>query len=201
VKSAELKRAKRRIRRQVLAARDALPPEHRAAMADRIADRFLQLPEVEAATTIMLYHSFGSEVPTERLLQRLHERGATVVLPRIEGSELVPVRFAPGDPTEPTSFGAREPADGRTIAPGRLDVVGVPGVAFDRTGRRIGYGAGYYDRLLPATQAVAVALAFDLQVLGQDLPAGGTDVDVDVIVTGSETIRPIRDLNSRSTSW
>jgi 5-formyltetrahydrofolate cyclo-ligase len=201
VSSGQLKRAKRRIRREVLAARDALPPEHRAAMGNRIADRFLGLPEVGAATTVMLYWSFGSEVPTGRLIERLHERGATVALPRIEGAGLVPVRFAPGDPTEPTSFGAREPADGLPIAPARLDVVAVPGVAFDGAGRRVGYGGGYYDRLLPATRGVAVAVAFDVQVLGEDLPAGRTDVEVDVIVTESETIRPRRDLNSRSTSW
>jgi 5-formyltetrahydrofolate cyclo-ligase len=159
-------------------------------MGERIAERFLGLPEVEAGTTVMLYWSFGSEVSTDRLIERLHERGAAVALPRIEGSELVPVRFAPGDATEPTSFGAREPADRLTIAPARLDVVAVPGVAFDRAGRRIGYGAGYYDRLLPATSAVAVALAFDVQVIGEDLPAGGTDVEVDMIVTESRTIRP-----------
>jgi 5-formyltetrahydrofolate cyclo-ligase len=170
-------------------------------MGERIAERFLGLPEVETATTVMLYWSFGSEVPTEGLIERLHERGAAIALPRIEGSELVPVRFAPGDATEPTSFGARDPAHGLAIVPARLDVVAVPGVAFDRAGRRIGYGAGYYDRLLPATSAVAVALAFDAQVVGEDLPAGGTDVEVDVIVTESETLRPIRDLNSRSTSW
>jgi len=199
--SADLKRAKRRIRREVLAARDALPPELRVAMGDQIEDRFLGLPEVEAAKIVMLSWSFGSEVPTGRLIERLHERGATVALPRIEGADLVPVRFAPGDPTKPTSFGAREPVDGLPIAPGRLDVVAVPGVVFDHAGRRIGYGGGYYDRLLPKTRAVAVALAFDVQVFGEDLPAGRTDVEVDVIVTGSETIRPIRDLNSRSTSW
>jgi 5-formyltetrahydrofolate cyclo-ligase len=201
VRSAELKRAKKRIRRRVVAARDAIPSEDRAALGDRIVDRFLGLPEVEAASIVMLYWSFGSEVPTERLIGRLHGRGAAVALPRIEGADLVPVRFAPGDPTEPTSFGAREPADGLPITPGRLDVVAVPGVAFDRAGRRIGYGGGYYDRLLPATSAAAVALAFDVQLLDEDLPAGGTDVEVDAIVTESETIRPERDLNSRSTSW
>ena len=201
MRSAELKRAKRRIRREVLAARDALPDAHRDAVGARIVDRFLELPEVEAATTVMLYWSFGSEVPTGRLIHRLHERGVAVALPRIEGADLVPVPFAPGDATEPTSFGAREPAGGLTIARDRLDVVAVPGVAFDRTGRRIGYGGGYYDRLLSTTSAVAVALAFDVQVLDDDLPAGGTDVAVDVILTGSETIRPNRDLNSRSTSW
>ena len=190
MRSGELKRAKRQIRRRVLAIRDAVPPDRRASTAERIADRFLGLPEVEAAETVMLYWSFGSEVPTADLIQRLHQRGATVVLPRIEGSELVPVRFAPGDPTAPTSFGAHEPVGGTTIAPGELDLVAVPGVAFDRDGRRIGYGAGYYDRLLPATRATAVGVAFDLQVLDEALPAGGGDVEVDLIVTESATIRP-----------
>ena len=200
MRSAELKRAKREIRRRVLAIRDAVPPGRRAAMAQRIADRFLGLEEVQAAGTVMLYWSFGSEVPTAYLIAHLHERGRTVALPRIEGTELVPVRFAPGDPAEPTSFGAREPVAGTRLAPGELDLVAVPGVAFDRSGRRIGYGKGYYDRLLRATRAPAVAVAFDLQVLAEDLPTGGGDVPVGLIVTESETIRPGDDLNSRSTS-
>jgi 5-formyltetrahydrofolate cyclo-ligase len=190
VRSGELKRVKRRIRREVLALRDAVPPDRRTAMGALIADRFLALPEVEAARTVMLFWSFGSEVPTGHLIEHLHTLGVTVALPRIEGSELVPVRFDPGDPTEPTSFGAREPLGGTTIAPGRLDVVAVPGVAFDRGGRRVGYGRGYYDRLLATTSAPAVALAFGLQVLEGELPAGGTDVEVDLIVTESGTLRP-----------
>ena len=190
MRSGELKRAKRRIRREVLALRDAVPPDRRTAMGALIADRFLALPEMEAARTVMLFWSFGSEVPTARLIEHLHVLGVAVALPRIEGSELVPVRFDPGDPTEPTSFGAREPVGATTIAPGRLDVVAVPGVAFDRRGRRVGYGRGYYDRLLPTTSASAVALAFGLQVLPGELPAGGADVEVDLIVTESGTIRP-----------
>jgi 5-formyltetrahydrofolate cyclo-ligase len=174
----------------VLAERDALPADRRAALGERIADRFLRLPVVETAGTVMLFWSLGSEVPTDRMIERLHERGVTVALPRIEGSELVPVGFAPGDATSPTPFGAREPLDGPVIAPGRLDVVAVPGVAFDRDGRRIGYGAGYYDRLLPSTSARTIAVAFDLQVLDEDLPAGGADVGMDLIVTESEAIRP-----------
>jgi 5-formyltetrahydrofolate cyclo-ligase len=190
VRSGELKRAKRRIRREVLALRDAVLPDRRTAMGALIADRFLALPEMEAARTVMLFWSFGSEVPTARLIEHLHVLGVAVALPRIEGSELVPVRFDPGDPMEPTSFGAREPVGATTIAPGRLDVVAVPGVAFDRRGRRVGYGRGYYDRLLPTTSASAVALAFGLQVLPGELPAGGADVEVDLIVTESGTIRP-----------
>ena len=112
----------------------------------------------------MAFWSFGSEVPTDPLIGALHGRGATVALPRIEGGDLVAVPFAPGDPTRTTSFGAREPWP-RTIRPADLDVVVVPGVAFDARGRRVGYGAGYYDRFLRRTDAFTVGLGFDLQVV------------------------------------
>jgi 5-formyltetrahydrofolate cyclo-ligase len=199
VSAAGLKREKRRVRRRVLALRDAMPVERRAVAGDAIADRFLALPEVVRAGSVMLFWSFGSEVPTAGLVERLHDRGVLVALPRIEGADVVPVAYAPGDPTRATPFGAREPAGGEALEPERLEVVAVPGVAFDRRGRRIGYGGGFYDRFLRTTPAVRIGLAFALQVLDEDLPAGHMDLPVAVIVTEAETIRA-RDLNSRSTS-
>jgi 5-formyltetrahydrofolate cyclo-ligase len=190
VRSADLRRAKRSIRREVLARRDAIPTDRRAAMGASIAERFLALPEVTAASTVMLFWSFGSEVPTAGIVEGLDRRGVVVALPRIEGSDLAPMRYRPGDPTEPTSFGAMEPATGELIAVERLDVVAVPGVAFDRRGRRVGYGGGYYDRFLRGTRAVPVGLAFSVQVVDGDLPTGGSDVVVAAIVTEAATIRP-----------
>jgi 5-formyltetrahydrofolate cyclo-ligase len=200
VTSSRLKRAKRRVRREVLAARDGIPPSERRARGKLVAERFLTLPEVERAGTVMLFWSFGSEVPTAKIIERLHARGAVVALPRIEGSELVPVGYGPGDLTETTAFGAEEPLRGARIAPAALDVVAVPAVAFDRRGGRIGYGGGYYDRLLRGLRAFTVGLAFGVQVLEEELPTGNFDRHVDAIVTESETIRP-PDLNSRSGSW
>ena len=205
--SAQLKRAKRSIRRAVLAARDEMPPERRSAAGARVTDRFLSLPEVGSATTVMIFWAFGSEVPTGPMIERLHERGVRVALPRIEDGDLVPIGYAPGDPTTEVYFGAREPAGGEAIAPATIDVVAVPGVAFDRRGRRIGYGGGYYDRFLRAvghwqpraTRPFTVSPAFAVQVLDVDLPAGHFDLPVDAIVTEEETIRAL-DLNSRSIS-
>ncbi|HET9672851.1 MAG TPA: 5-formyltetrahydrofolate cyclo-ligase, partial [Actinomycetota bacterium] len=165
MRSNKLKRAKRRIRREVLAARDALTPERRAAMGEAIVERFLALPEVVAARTILAFWSFGSEVATGPLLEILEGRDVTVALPRIEDGDLTVVAYRRGDPTRPTSFGAEEPTASPTLAPGVLDVVAVPGVAFDRAGRRIGYGGGYYDRLLRRTPAIPIALAFGTQVV------------------------------------
>jgi 5-formyltetrahydrofolate cyclo-ligase len=140
----------------------------------------------------MAFWAFGSEVPTDALISRLVERGITVVLPRIVDEHLEPRTWRPGEPVTQTHFGAREPQAGRVVEPQEIDVVAVPGVAFDRAGGRVGYGAGFYDRFLPSTRAVRAAIAFDAQVEPEPLPAAGFDLPVDVIVTESETIRCAR---------
>ena len=198
MKSAALKREKARIRRAVLEQRDALPADIRAEWGERIAARFVELPEVGTAEAVMVFSSFGSEVPTGSLVERLRARGIVVALPRIEGADLVAVPFVPGDPVRATTFGAFEPVAPDVVDPAALDVIGVPGVAFDRQGHRIGYGGGYYDRFLRGLHTFTVAVAFGLQVVDRPLPAGNFDLPVHAIVTEQETIRP--DLNSRSSS-
>jgi 5-formyltetrahydrofolate cyclo-ligase len=189
VNSAELKKAKAGIRRTVLAERDALPPEDRDVLGRRATERFLQLPEIGSVETALLFSSFGSEVSTAGLVERLHAAGVALALPRIEDRELVPIRYAPGDPTRSAAFGIREPTGSERVPFDLLDLVVVPGVAFDRSCGRIGYGGGYYDRALGLVAAPAVAIAFSLQVLDTDLPRGAFDRRVDAIVTDAETIR------------
>lgn len=185
-----LKRAKRALRRDVIARRDALPEPERGAASRSIADRVAGLPEARDAAAVMAFWSFGSEVDTAPLIEQFVAEGKTVALPRIEGSEVISVAFVPGAATTGTSFGAMEPAEGRVLDPAELDLVVVPGVAFDRSGNRVGYGAGYYDRFLPRTRAgvPAVAIAFAMQVV-PEVPAGRTDRRVDAIVTEAEIIR------------
>ena len=190
--STELKRAKRAVRARVLGRRDEIDPGERSRRGERIVERFLSLPEMDGAGTVMAFWAFGSEVPTDALISRLVERGITVVLPRIVDEHLEPRTWRPGEPVTQTHFGAREPQAGRVVEPQEIDVVAVPGVAFDRAGGRVGYGAGFYDRFLPSTRAVRAAIAFDAQVEPEPLPAAGFDLPVDVIVTESETIRCAR---------
>jgi 5-formyltetrahydrofolate cyclo-ligase len=197
--SGALKRAKRRIRRAVLEERDALSPDARIGRGERIAERFVTLPEVRRATAVMVFSSFGSEVPTHPMIERLRAAGVVVALPRIEDADLVVVPFTPGDPVRTTGFGAAEPLGPEILEPASLDVVAVPGVAFDRHGRRIGYGGGYYDRFLRGMPAFTVGIAFGFQVRAGDLPTGRFDLSVEAIVTEEETIRADI-LNSRSGS-
>jgi len=191
MKSQELKKAKRDLRTMVLAARDGLPSAERSRLGERITERFLSLPEVEGARIVMLFWSFGSEVPTRPLLTELHARGVVTALPRILEGMLSVRSYEPGDALTPTSFGAMEPAVGTPIAPDELDVVCTPGVVFDLRCHRVGYGGGFYDRFLPLTRrdALCAGVAFDLQIVDRDLPAGSFDLPIDLVVTESRILR------------
>ena len=187
----ELKNAKREIRRRVLALRDAMPTDERERRTRLLTQRFLGLPEVRDAGTIMGFWSFGSEPSTPPLLETLHGRGCRVALPRIVAGEVEARVWAPGDPMSIASFGALEPAAGTTLGPDDVDLVATPAVAFDRTGGRIGYGGGFYDRFLSLTRddAVRVGIGFDVQLLDEELPGGSFDLRVDLVVTESQTVR------------
>ena len=89
-----------------------------------------------------------------------------------------------------TPYGPAEPARRQPVEPGQVDVVIVPGLAFDRLGRRLGYGAGFYDRWLRRVRpdTMRVGIGFSFQVVDR-VPAGGSDERVDVVVTDREVIR------------
>jgi 5-formyltetrahydrofolate cyclo-ligase len=185
VNAAALKKAKRAVRREVLAARDARPFAARQDEGARIQRHVLALEEIAGARTVLAFWSFGSEVPTGQLLAALATPTRVLALPRIVGDHLEPRAWAPGDPVEATAFGAMEPADGAFVDPSDLDVILTPAVAFDRDGRRVGYGGGFYDRLFPlAPRAFRLGIGLALQVREGPLPAGAFDLRVHAIVTG-----------------
>lgn len=191
--SHRLKARKRAVRRAAIERRDLLSASERSAKSERIVDRVLALPEVGAAGTVMTFWSFGSEVQTSALIERLNEEGKRVVLPRVAEGEIAAVAYAPGDPVAATSFGAMEPVGVELVPAEDVDVVIVPGVAFDRRGGRVGYGGGFYDRLFTrAPSAPAVAVAFAAQLI-DEVPQGRSDSRVDVLVTEEEVIRPRHD--------
>lgn len=125
------------------------------------------------------------------LLEGLHRRNTRITLPRIVGADVELRLWTPGDAMTATTFGALEPVNGEALTPGEIDVVATPGVAFDRTGRRVGYGGGFYDRLIARLrpEASTVGIAFGVQLLDEDLPGGSFDLSVDIVVTESETVR------------
>jgi 5-formyltetrahydrofolate cyclo-ligase len=183
-----LHEAKRVVRDAVIAARDALDPQERAAAAQAIAARVGALPSFRDARCMLLTLPFRSEWDTRPLFAQALARGTTIALPRVNGQtrmlDLHGVTDIAAD-TAPGYRGIPEPAaDLPRIDIRTVDWVLVPGVAFDASGRRLGYGGGYYDRLLallpPGTPRIAGA--YDLQVVAR-VPAAPHDLVVDTIAT------------------
>lgn len=190
---AALREAKLTLRRAVLARRDTLAVDDRAAAGAAIAAGLAALASFASARTVLLTLPFRSEWDTLPLVRRALAAGKSVVVPRVNATTRMLELHAIEDPVRdagPGHQGIPEPlAHCPMVAPGAVDWVLVPGVAFDRAGRRLGYGGGYYDRLLPllSPQAARIAGAFDLQIVDR-VPSGPHDVTVDRIVTPSETI-------------
>ena len=174
------------IRQQILALRNGLSEEDRLEFSRAIGERFFHLPMVRDAARLMLFLSFGSEVDTWLLLEQAIAMGKSVVapicLPATKELALYPI--SDGKEAVPGHWGILEPPRaGEAISPDTLDVVVVPGIAFDGAGQRVGYGGGYYDRFLPrADRAWKIGVCYDLQLV-DSLPYAPHDVPVDVIVT------------------
>jgi 5-formyltetrahydrofolate cyclo-ligase len=186
--------AKAALRRAALDRRAALGPERRSSAAAAIRERLAGLPSIERARTVLAFAAFRHEVDLDPLLASAIDRGVGVFLPWIASRRpptLEMSRVTDLAALVPGAMGIREPDPGRR-RPGRvdrLDVVIAPGVAFDPAGGRIGYGGGYYDRLLPRLRpgTPVVAVAFDTQVVDA-VPVGPDDVPVHAIVTETRTI-------------
>ncbi|MHC4599721.1 MAG: 5-formyltetrahydrofolate cyclo-ligase [Planctomycetota bacterium] len=180
--------AKRKLRNSVLEARDALSEAERASKSEAIQNRLFALPQWPPDGPVLFFHTMKTEVNTVPMMKVALDASIPVSLPRMaEGGalELLMVTDLDED-LEPNAIGIREPRPGAPrVNPRDLRIVIVPGVAFDPLGYRIGYGGGYYDRLLAsAPRPLRVGLAFDLQRV-PSLPRQPHDVPVDVLVTES----------------
>lgn len=187
-------KAKRALRERMRRVRAALPPAERAALAERIEATLLALPEVGEARTILLFYSFGSEVPTGGLAARLLAEGRRLLLPYLAEGGMEAAEVRAGDPMSPTHYGPKEPERRVPVDPAEVDAVITPGLAFDRRGYRLGYGGGYYDRYLARlpSRTLRIGLAFSVQLV-EEVPHDPADQPVDLVVTDVGVTRCRRD--------
>jgi len=178
------------LRAEVLARRDALPADERAAAAEQIAARAFPLA-VKPGTIVAGFMPMKSEINPLPLMRKLAEAGAQLALPAIagRGKPLIMRAYAIGDELARGQWGIREPKPEKPeIAP---DILIVPLACFDRSGQRIGYGAGYYDMTIHALRAkkpvAAVGIAFAMQEIPQ-VPATERDEALDFVLTEREAI-------------
>ena len=171
--------------------RAAIPAEERATLSSAAAGRLATLPECLSAELVAGYFATAEEIDPAPALKTIGALGATIAYPRIAGPGSLTLHAVSGDlDVEDGPFGIRQPTMASpAVDPAEVDVVIVPGVAFDAAGQRVGYGGGYYDRFLPRTgNAFRVGLCFEEQLLGA-IPTQEHDVSVDVVVTPKRVVR------------
>lgn len=188
---------KKEIRKQVLAARDSMLPARRKTKSREIEERLFSLPKFMSARAVLFFASFRSEVETGPMIRRALASGKRVILPKVKGKELELFEIKNFDKdVSPGAWGIPEPRESAPVRLDQIDVIVVPGAAFDEHGNRLGYGAGFYDKLLSEFTKLTIAVAFEEQIVPK-IPADSHDVPVRKIVTEK---RVITATNSREQS-
>jgi 5-formyltetrahydrofolate cyclo-ligase len=194
---------KKAVRQAALLRRDALSDGERRERSTVIAYLLSSLDEVREAQTLMAYASFRSEVDTSQFMTWCLQHGKRLALPRVAGARAMDtclVHDLDAD-LESGAWGIPEPSARLSrLSPGEIDIVIVPGVAFDRKGGRLGYGGGYHDKYMMGLRARVrrIAVAFEAQV--EDVvPRGAHDLTMDVLVTEEGVLQLPASLPSIST--
>jgi 5-formyltetrahydrofolate cyclo-ligase len=186
--------AKAAARRAARAARDSLEPAARKDASAAASRALLALPELARVCSLLAYFALPAEINPLEAVSALRARGVAFAYPRVAAPGVLELHVVSDErELEPGTFGlSQPPKTAPVLEPGLVDAVIVPGMAFDRRGARVGYGGGYYDRLLPRLRSdcLRIGFAFDEQVLA-DVPAEPHDALMDLIVTPTRVIRSL----------
>lgn len=176
--------AKARLRREMLSARRALSPIEATAQGEALTRQVLAWPLYQEARTVMLYVSLPEEISTRALCLDALSAGKLLLLPRLEDRQVMTAREAALlDALVPGAMGILEPPpDAPVVSPDTIDLILCPGLAFDRHGVRLGFGAGYYDKFLAQSTAVRAGLCY-LQQLVKEVPRQPQDIRMDYLIT------------------
>jgi 5-formyltetrahydrofolate cyclo-ligase len=186
----------------------SLSPQERHDRSLAACQKLLATREFKHAQTVMIFMSMPTEVETSPLAVKAWQEGKNIAVPRVdwEGKRMEPVEIKSLDVGMHTSApassknangtgtagtGVRQPFSGTVLPLGLIDVVVIPGMAFDRHGFRVGRGRGFYDRFLSQQdfQGIRCALCFHEQLLNEAIPNEPHDVPMNLIVTDREVVR------------
>ncbi len=186
----EVMDTKTRIRGEIREQRKALLPEWIATRSQQIAERFMALDVFQAAETICLYAAIAGEVRLDAVREQCWADGKRVLVPAFRREQRdYGFKTLTRDTALVTGpWGVPEPAVDAWAEVGPAACIAVPGVAFDDAGGRIGYGGGYYDRLLAPVKGIraqtAIGICFDFQRV-ESVPREAWDIGMDRVVSES----------------
>lgn len=148
-----------------------------------IFETFMKLPVVEDAQTICIYHSTNEEANTQAIIYKLLLEGKEICLPRMDGNVMTMRQIETISFPYDKYFGIRQPDKNSTIVlPNQIDLLVLPGLAFDKSKNRLGQGGGFYDKFLDEYKGKTIMLAYSFQEV-KDIPIEKHDKKVDNILT------------------
>ncbi|MDE5423115.1 5-formyltetrahydrofolate cyclo-ligase [Ancylomarina sp. DW003] len=173
---------KKRIRREIRNLKKTVSLEEKTNRSVGILKKVEQLPEFAAAKTVMLYWAMTDEVQTSDFVIKW-ARSKRVILPCVNGNDLdLRVFRGEEDLIAGENFGIPEPSGELFTAYEEIDLILVPGVAFDVENNRMGRGKAYYDKLLSSLKAYKLGVCFDFQLL-ESVPTDEHDIKMDKIIS------------------
>ena len=156
---------KKALRKQVLQELKSLSKEEKQSMNDWLTDQFFQHPFYKEAKTIATYLSFPHEFQTAKLIEQAQKGGKTILIPKTYPHGKMDFVLYEPEKLERNSFGLLEPKGNFSIIePSLIDLIHVPGVAFNPSRYRVGYGGGYYDRYLEHFPGHTISTIYPCQI-------------------------------------
>lgn len=176
--------SKQQIRREIEAERKVLDAQWVEDTSARIVENLRTLEAFQSSKTIALYMALAGEVKLDTLFPTCWKLGKRTCIPVFNAKAKIyeMAEITPETECFTGHYGIREPLSPALFPMDKIDLIAVPGVAFDRKGNRLGRGGGYYDRLLEGFSGISAAVAFDFQVLSE-IPAERHDKPVNALVT------------------
>lgn len=173
------------IRKQIKQLQMLISESDKNRLSDLVFVMLKGLNEWEYAKNILFYHSLPDELPTIRHIDSIHDKN--LFLPKIVADEIEILPYSKENLTK-GAYNIYEPDNGNAVSPQDMDLIIVPGVAFDNHLNRLGRGKGYYDRLLKKCNAVKIGVCYDFQLL-ETIPCEPHDIKMDILITPYKIIK------------
>jgi len=176
---------KTELRKEIADLKKQISTEQKQQEARAVFGKVETLPEFKSAGNILLYWSTSDELPTHEIIEKWSNK-KQIILPTVVGDKLILKPYTPGKNMKKGALGIWEPdtADNFT---GDIDLMIIPGIAFDSDKNRLGRGKAFYDRFLTNKRLVKIGVGFDLQLLPR-IPSEKSDIKMDKVITASYLI-------------
>lgn len=185
---------KKKLREALLAKRNSLSKKDIREKSQKIKKNLLKLPELKNAKNFSAYLNLKNEVETKEIIDELIKRKAKIFVPASSHKKHFFSSFENWENLEKESYSVLQPKKATPIEPQDIEIAIIPGVGFSRTGLRLGYGKGIFDKLLKESNALKIGLAYELQITN-DIPEEEHDVKMDLVITEKNIYRTNQQIN------